>query len=44
MTKEELNERLLFFNHEIVFDGTPGGIKLAKYNDITMGELFEKYE
>lgn len=28
MTKEELNERLLFFNPEIVFDGTIGGIKL----------------
>ena len=28
MTKEELNERLLFFNPEIVFDGTLGGIKL----------------
>ena len=30
MTKEELNERLLFFNPEIVFDGTPGGIKLQQ--------------
>ena len=28
MTKEELNKRLLFFNPEIVFDGTLGGIKL----------------
>ena len=28
MTKEELDERLLFFNPEIVFDGTIGGIKL----------------
>ena len=28
MTKIELDERLLFFNPEIVFDGTTGGIKL----------------
>ena len=28
MTKRELDERLLFFNPEIVFDGTLGGIKL----------------
>ena len=28
MTKEDLNTRLLFFNPEIVFDGTIGGIKL----------------
>lgn len=28
MTKRELDERLLFFNPEIVFDGTTGGIKL----------------
>ena len=28
MTKKELNEQLLFFNPEIVFAGTPGGIKL----------------
>ena len=28
MTKRELDERLLFFNPEIVFDGAPGGIKL----------------
>ena len=28
MTKRELDERLLFFKPEIVFDGTPGGIKL----------------
>ena len=28
MTKRELDERLLFFNPEIVFDGTPGRIKL----------------
>ena len=28
MTKEELDERFLFFNPEIVFDGTPDGIKL----------------
>lgn len=28
MTKRELDERLLFFNPEIVFDGTSGGIKL----------------
>ena len=44
MTKKKLDERFLFFKPEIVFDGTPGGIKLAKYNDMTMGELFEKYE
>ena len=44
MTKRELDERFLFFNPEIVFDGTPGGIKLAKYNDMTMSELFKKYE
>ena len=28
MTKRELDEKFLFFNPEIVFDGTPGGIKL----------------
>ena len=28
MTKEDLNAKLLFFNPEIVFDGTLGGIKL----------------
>ena len=28
MTKRELDERLLFFNPKIVFDGTPGRIKL----------------
>ena len=27
--KQELNQRLLFFNPEITFDGTIGGIKLA---------------
>ena len=44
MTKRELDERFLFFKPEIVFDGTIGGIKLAKYNDMTMSELFKKYE
>lgn len=28
MTKEELNKQLLYFEPEIVFAGTPGGIKL----------------
>ena len=28
MTQKELNEQLLFFNPEIVFAETPGGIKL----------------
>ena len=28
MTKRELDERLLFFKPEIIFDGTHGGIKL----------------
>ena len=28
MTKRDLDERFLFFNPEIVFDGTLGGIKL----------------
>lgn len=27
--KQELNQRLLFFNPEIIFDGTIGGIKLV---------------
>ena len=28
MTKRDLDERFLFFNPEIIFDGTLGGIKL----------------
>ena len=39
MTKKELDERLLFFNHEIVFDGTPGGIKLLMTGDALNGHI-----
>ena len=37
MTKRELDERLLFFNPEIVFDGTLGGIKLLMEVDAFNG-------
>lgn len=33
MTSEKLNERLLFFNPEITFDATIGGIKLLMVVD-----------
>lgn len=40
MTKEEeLNQRLLFFNPEIIFDGTPGGIKLLMEVDAFNGHI-----
>ena len=39
MIKEELNERLLFFNPEIVFDGTIGGIKLLMEVDAFNGHI-----
>lgn len=39
MTKRELDERLLFFNPEIVFDGTPGGIKLLMTVDAFNGHI-----
>ena len=37
ITKRELDERLLFFNPEIVFDGTPGGVKLLMEVDVFNG-------
>ena len=39
MTKRDLDERLLFFNSEIVFDGTPGGIKLLMTVDAFNGHI-----
>ena len=39
MTKRELDERWLFFNPEIVFDGTPGGIKLLMTVDAFNGHV-----
>ena len=39
MTKEDLNTRLLFFNPEIVFDGTIGGIKLLMEVDAFNGHI-----
>lgn len=39
MTKRELDEKLLFFNPEIVFDGTPGGIKLIMTVDVFNGHI-----
>ena len=39
MTKRELDERLLFFNPEIVFDGTTGGIKLLMTIDAFNGHI-----
>ena len=39
MTKRELDERFLFFNPEIVFDGTPGGIKLLMEVDAFNGHI-----
>ena len=39
MTKRELDERLLFFNPAIVFDGTPGGIKLIMTVDAFNGHI-----
>ena len=39
MTKEELDERLLFFKPEIVFDGTIGGIKLLMEVDAFNGHI-----
>ena len=39
MTKEDLNARLLFFNPEIVFDGTIGGIKLLMEVDAFNGHI-----
>ena len=37
MTKRELDEKFLFFNPEIVFDGTIGGIKLLMTVDAFNG-------
>ena len=37
MTKRDLDERFLFFSLEIVFDGTPGGIKLLMEVDAFNG-------
>lgn len=39
MTKEKLDEKLLFFNPEIVFDSTPGGIKLLMEIDAFNGHI-----
>lgn len=39
MTKRELDERFLFFNPEIVFDETPGGIKLFMEVDAFNGHF-----
>ena len=39
MTKIDLNERLLFFKPEIIFDGTPGGIKLFMTVDAFNGHI-----
>ena len=39
ITKRELDERLLFFNPEIVFDGTPGGVKLLMEVDAFNGHV-----
>ena len=39
MTRRELNEKLLFFNPEIVFDGTIGGIKLIMTVDVFNGHI-----
>ena len=39
MTKRELDERFLFFNPEIVFDGTLGGIKLLMEVDVFNGHI-----
>lgn len=39
MTKRELDERFLFFNPEIIFEGTPGGIKLIMTVDAFNGHI-----
>ena len=39
MTKRELDERFLFFKPEIIFDGTPGGIKLLMEVDAFNGHI-----
>ena len=39
MTKIDLNERFLFFKPEIIFDGTPGGIKLLMEVDAFNGHI-----
>ena len=39
MTKRELDERLLFFKPEIVFDGTIGDIKLIMEVDNFNGHI-----
>ena len=39
MTKRELDEKFLFFNPEIVFDCTPGGIKLIMEVDAFNGHI-----
>lgn len=39
MTKRELDERFLFFNPEIVFDGAPDGIKLIMEVDAINGHI-----
>ena len=39
MTKRELDERLLFFNPEIIFDETPGGIKMLMEIDAFNGHI-----
>lgn len=39
MTKRALDERLLFFNPEIIFDETPGGIKMLMEIDAFNGHI-----
>ena len=39
MTKRELDERLLFFNPEIIFDSTHGGIKMLMEIDAFNGHI-----
>ena len=39
MTKRELDDRFLFFKPEIVFDGTPDGIKLLMEVDAFNGNI-----
>ena len=39
MTKRELDERFLFFKPEIIFDGTPGCVKLLMEVDAFNGHI-----
>ena len=39
MTKRGLDERFLFFKPEIIFDGTPGGVKLLMEVDAFNGHI-----